>query len=715
MNIIRTLDMALPEIRERRAQQILPRIEPSLVAREHVEEGVRKILVLKPKEGGFYRLSPEQWQLLQLFDGQRSFQDIAAKYSEISGEECSEEQVRDFSDALAGTHLIHRAALESNAALLETLERKRKKRRKSKWGELSEVNIAAWDPDAFLTRLYPYIKFMFSTEFNLFGLVMVGIMTAIFIGHWNMIWHDTIEFYTFTDKGLVDFITFWVLFSFVAFFHESAHGCTVKHFGGGVHGMGFLLMYFMPCFFCDSTEIYLHGGKWSRIYTALAGIWIELVFCSFITIVWWVTPAGIWIHNIAYMLIVMTGIGVVALNINPLVKIDGYFVFSELVGVTDIKEKSTAYISTWWKRHICGLPVEVEYVPRQRRPLFVVYGLASGMYCYLMLFVIVRLAYNMAHKFSPDWAWVPATLLALKVFQSRIVATGKFMKIIYLDKRERLHAWFSPIRLAFFVAALLSLIFAPIWPDTIAGRFSVEPTQRAVIRADVPGEVEEVFVREGTIVSAGTPLVKLRNLSLESEAARARADLAMATDRATQAELRYASFGAADRDRQQQQERSRELSEKVARLNVVSPIAGIVVTPRLHDLQGEYLKEGTEIAEVNDISTVRVRIFVPQIALRDIRLGAPADLKLDAQLRPLQGKVVAIATTMGTMPEGLMPKERYYEGFRQTEYYNAVIEVPSGGTLMQGMPGTGKIWVGHKSLAGLGWRLLRDSFARKIW
>ncbi|MFZ3263448.1 MAG: HlyD family efflux transporter periplasmic adaptor subunit [Terriglobales bacterium] len=715
MNIIRTLDMALPEIRERRVQQVLPRMEPSLVAREHVEEGVRKIFVLKPKENGFYRLSPEQWQLLLLFDGRSSFQEIAAKYSEISGEECSEEQVRDFSDALAATDMIHRTALESNAVLLETLEQQRKKRRKSKWGELSEVNVAAWDPDAFLGRIYPYIKFLFTPGFNLFGLVMVVIMAVIFLGHWSMIWHDTLEFYTLTDKGLVDFITVWVLFSFVAFFHETAHGCTVKHFGGGVHAMGFLLMYFMPCFFCDSTEVYLYAGKWPRIYTALAGIWIELVFCSFATVLWWATPQGLWIHNVAYMLIVITGIGVVALNINPLVKLDGYFVFSELLGVTDLKEKSTAYLSTWWKRHICGLPVEVEYVPRQRRPLFIAYAIASGVYCYLLLFVIVELVYNIAHKFSPDWAWLPATLLALKVFQSRIVASGKFMKIIYLDKKERVQAWLTPVRLGLAAAGVVFLIFAPIWPDTIAGRFAVEPTRRAVIRAEVPGRVDGVFVQEGTTVSQGTPVLMLRNLSLESEGDRARADLATATARATQAELRYASFGSAVRQRQQLQERNRVLSEQIAKLVVVSPVAGVVVTPRLHDLQDAYLKEGTEIAEVDDLSSVRVRIFIPQIALRDIRVGAPADLKLDAYIRPRRGTVLAVGPTIGAIPEGLIPKEEHYEGFRQTEYYNAVIELPSDGVLREGMPGTGKIWVGHRSLAGFGWRLLHDSVARKMW
>jgi len=715
MNILRTLDMALPEIRERRVQQVLPRMEPALIAHEHVEEGVRKVFVMKPKASGFYRLDPEQWQLLQLFDGESSFAQIAASYTAVTGVECSEEQVREFSDALVETDMVHRSALESNAVMLETLEQQRRKRRKSKWGDLAEVNVAAWDPDTYLTRIYPYIKFLYTSWFNLFGLVMVGIMTVIFIGHWDIIWHDTFEFYNLTDKTLLDFITVWVLFSFVAFFHESAHGCTVKHFGGGVHAMGFMLMYFLPCFFCDSTEVYIYGEKWPRIYTALAGIWIELVFCSFVTIVWWATSPGLWIHNLAYMLIVITGIGVVVLNINPLVKLDGYFIFSELIGVTDLKERSTAYLSTWWKRHICRLPVEVEYVPRQRRPLFVIYGILSGMYCYGLLFVIVQIAYNVAHRFSPDWAWVPALLLALKVFQSRIIAAGKFMKIIYLDRKEHARAWLTPVRVFVLLAGVLFLIFAPIWPDTISGRFTVEPAQRAIVRAEVPGQVEQVYVQEGSLVSAGTSLLKMQNLALESEAGRARADFTVAAARATQAQLRYAALGGAQREREQLAVRSRALADQVSKLNVVSPISGVVVTPRMRDLENAFLKDGTAIAEIQDFSSARVRIFVPEIAMRDLRVGSPADLKLDALFRPLHGKVVAIAPGAQSLPEGLTPKEKYYEGFRQPEFFAATIELPSSEVLREGMPGTGKIQVGRRSLAGFVWRIARDSTARKVW
>jgi putative peptide zinc metalloprotease protein len=715
MNIIRTLDMALPELQERRAQSAIPRMEPGLIAREHVEEGELKLLVLKPRGEGFYRLTPMQWKLLNLFDGKRTIPEIAAMSAAETGEEWSAGEVQEFADTLADTDLMQRRAVDKSAALLQSLEEQRKRRRRSKWGDLSEVNVAAWDPDVFLTRLYPFIRFLFTPQFNLFAILMVGIMLTIFMGHWSDIWHDTLEFYNLSDKGLRDFIEVWVLFSFVAFFHESAHGCTVKHYGGEVHRMGFMLMYFLPCFFCDSTEVYVYGDKWARIYTALAGIWSELIFCSLVTVVWWATSPGMWIHDVAYLLIVITGVGVVILNINPLVKLDGYFVFSELVGVTDLKEKSTSFLTSWCKRHICGLPVEVDRVPQKRRALFIAYGIASGVYCYLLLFVIVELTYHVAQRFSPDWAWAPALLLALKVFQSRLKAAGKFMKIMYLDKKERLQGYLTPTTLTCASVIALALIFAPIWPDSIEGRFELEPAHKAVIRAEVPGEVDRVLVKEGQAVTVGAAIVSLRDLALESEAAQVHAELGIATARTAQAQLRYAGYGSAEQERQRLSNRHKVLLDQVEKLEVKSPISGVVVTPRLENLAGSYLKAGSTIAEVDDLSAFRARIYVPGISVRYVSPGDPVTLKMDAQFWPRKGRVLSVASITSALPEGLIETEKKYQGFRGPQYFAATLEVAADSTLREGMPGTGKIRVGRRSLAGFAWRFVRESVARKLW
>jgi putative peptide zinc metalloprotease protein len=715
MNIIRALDVALPELHAQRKLQLLPKMERSLIAREHLEAGTPTVILMKPKSDCYYRISPDEWTALQLFNGQRSYQQIAELFQEQTGKNCSEEDMRAFAKSIADTNLIERTRLDANVTLSEELKKQREKRRKPKWGDLAEVTLLAYDPNEFLNKAYPYVRFFYSTWFNLLAVGMIGFMMAIFISHWGEIWHDTFEYYNLTDKNFVDFLEVWILFTMAAFFHESAHGMTCKHFGANVHSQGFLLMYFMPCFFNDSGEVWVYGGRWERVATAIAGIWIELIFSSVIAVVWWATTPGMWIHDIAYKLILITGIGVVILNVNPLVKLDGYFIFTELIGIGDLKERSTLYVSSWTKKHLFRLPVEVEYEPAMRRLLFVTYALLSGAYSYLLLFAVVEILYRVAAKYSPDWALVLALWLTYKVFRSRILAGGRFLKVVYLDKKERIKVWLTPLRLALVSAAILALLLAPVWPDFIQGRFVIEPGRRAVIRAEVPGQVSEVLAREGELISAGSPLVRLRNLNLESEADQGRADLRVATARATQAQLSYAAFGSAERDRQRLAERSRALDDQVTRLQVVSPLPGVVATPRLHDLLGTEIQAGAEIAEVDNLATVLARIYVPETLLRDLHQGARAQLLPDSSFGLISGSVATIAPAPASLPDGLIEQAKSYSGFRQPQYYVATVALKGDGSLFVGMSGTAKIFVKRRSVAAAGWRFVRDALERKFW
>ena len=96
MNIVRALDVALPELHAQRKLQLLPKAERSLIAREHLEGGVPTVMVIKPKSDCYYRLSPDEWAALQLFNGKRSYQEITEAFQEQTGKSCSEEDIRMF-------------------------------------------------------------------------------------------------------------------------------------------------------------------------------------------------------------------------------------------------------------------------------------------------------------------------------------------------------------------------------------------------------------------------------------------------------------------------------------------------------------------------------------------------------------------------------------------------------------------------------------------
>ena len=715
MNLAEVLTVALPELPARRIDKSYPRLHPKLIAREQMKDGIpTMVAMVSGGTGSVFFFTPEQWKMVGLFDGERSYREISETYTQEMGLAWSEEDVRAFADQLDEAGLFHKTTLDFNSTADQKLAEERRRRNRKKI-DISQMTFSTWDPDSYLCRLHDLLSFVYTKWFTFLTLSMFTVMALIFLTGWSEIWRDTAEYYTFTHKGAADLAEFWLLFCALGFFHESAHGLTCKHFGGGVHRMGFMLIYLSPAFFVDITEIYVYGGKWQRVAGIIAGIWVELMFCSVASIVWWGTPLGSPVHDFAYKIMLITGVAVVLMNLNPLIRLDGYYLFGELVGVSSLKESSVEYLSSWVKQNLFRMPVEVPYVRRQRRWLFVGYGVLSSLYSYLILFAVIRFAYNVLFRMSPQWAFLPALALALLVFRARLRSSARFMKDFYLDKRQNVRAWLTGPRRVMLGAAVVLALFAPTWRETVTGRFVVEPEQRAVIRASVPGQITEVLTEEGSPIVAGAPVLRMRNAKLEEEADRSRADLSLAEAATRQAQLNYAEVGRARSEQASQLERYRSVSRQLAVLQIVSPISGVVMTPRIRCLVGSFVAEGTELVEVDDIQTLQARIFVPDFEIRRVALGAPASLKLESQFRPIPGRIASISPATLDLAPGLVHVEQY-KGSAPPPYYVATVLVPNlHGIIRAGASGDAKILVARRSAASFLWEGTREFVQRKIW
>src|SRR5439155_627039 len=67
----------------------------------------------------------------------------------------------------------------------------------------------------------------------------------------------------------------WLTLLGVAMVHEFAHGLTCKHHGGEVHEIGFLLLFLMPCFYCNVSDAWLIREKSKRLGVTLAGAYCD--------------------------------------------------------------------------------------------------------------------------------------------------------------------------------------------------------------------------------------------------------------------------------------------------------------------------------------------------------------------------------------------------------------------------------------------------------
>ncbi len=717
MNLTRALDVALPDIPARTVAKGYPRLDPNTTFREHVEDGKPVVRIYVPSVGGMCSLPRQSWDLVQLFDGKRSYEEIAELYSQKIGAEYSAEQVREFADELAVSGFWYRTPQEKNILLLQqtTEERRKKLKAKSKWADLSMVIFPAFNPDPFLTWLYRYTKFFYAPWFICLTLLFFGISAGITVVHWREIGRDTVEFYNFTNKSWGDVIALYVISMFIVAVHETAHAHGCKHYGARVPAMGFALIYLTPAFYTDTTEGIVMASRYQRLVISMAGVWSELMLCSIATPIWWGSPPDTLVHDSAYFIMMLTGFMSVIMNWNPLMKLDGYHMLCELIGVSDLKEDSTAYVTAWLKKHIWRLPVEVPYVPKSRRLGFTVYAIFSGAYSYMILYIVARFAGNIVRNFSPEWGFVPEIGVALLIFRSRIRLLVNFMKFLYLDKKDRLIAWFTPRHSVMAGIVALAFLALPIWHESVVGKFLLEPERSAVIRTRVPGKVTQLFVREGETVVAGAPLATLVNLPLESRYAQAQMRLALASERENAASLRYSGYGPALQDRQARMRQAKDASEEHAELMLTSPIGGIVVTPLVQEKLGNYLVEGSELLEVADLSALRARIYVSEYDVSKVQKGARARVEVTGFLKKWDAQVQSIAANSTAMDPHLLGDVKL-KGTNPPQFYlvDLLVQSPDG-VLKQGMTGLARVYGPRRSLLGMGWESFRNFWQRKLW
>jgi len=717
MNLTRVLNVALPDMPARVLSERSPRLDPGIIAREHIEEGKPVIRTYVPCAKSMFTFPPQNWKLAQLFDGVRTYEEIAELYSQQTGAQYSAEEMRDFASSLDAIDFWYRTPQEKNILLMQQSaeDRRKKLKQQNRWGDLSDVLFPAFNPDPFLTKLYSYTKFVYSGWFTTLTLGLFAVAAGITITHWGEVGRDTAAFYSFSNRTFGDILVLYIIVFGVVVVHELAHAYTSKHFGGRVTAMGFALVYLTPAFYTDTTEAEVTATRYQRLIVTVAGVWSELIICSIATIIWWGTAPDTAVHNGAYFLMMLTGIMSVLLNWNPLMKLDGYYMLCDLIRISDLKEASTAYVSAWFKKHIWRLPVEVPYVPKSRRFGYAVYALLSGAYSYTVLYVVARFVGNIVRSFSPEWGFVPEIAVAVLIFRSRIRALVNFMKFVYLDKKDRIVAWFTPRHSLAVVSALIIFLALPLWHESASGRFLLEPAHSAIVRARVPGIVVRLDAEEGQGVVPGAPLATLRNLPLQSDFEHTKTNLLMASDRANAAALHYSDFGVALKQREGLAGQLQQISAMDSALELTSPIEGTVVTPRVHELLGSYLKDGQELLEVADLRSLRARIYISEYDLYKIRQSAKARLQVQGLLMTWPAQITLVAARPTEIDQRLAGKVEL-QGMNPPHFYivDLIVQNPDG-TLKPGMAGVARVYGKRRSLLGLGWETFSNFWGRKLW
>ena len=182
---------------------------------------------------------------------------------------------------------------------------------------------------------------------------------------------------------IVGVVTLYVLQFITLLIHEWSHAVTTKHYRREVRKGGFLLYMGMPAAFVDTTDIWLSPRR-ERILVSWAGPYSGFILGGLAALGILAVP-GTFAAGVLFQFAFLTYI-TSFLNLNPLLKLDGYYILMDWLEIPRLREKSLAFVTGT----LGGKLRRRERFARDER-IFAVFGLLAGAWTLLALGLAVQL------------------------------------------------------------------------------------------------------------------------------------------------------------------------------------------------------------------------------------------------------------------------------------------------------------------------------------
>lgn len=457
------------------------------------------VLVKDPITRRFYRFTPVQASVLSLLDGQTDCAAVASEVASRHQTEVTAEQVREFSEKLQALLLLDHPYCW---ARLQQLKGNRTVVR-----SLLSIKIHAFNPDALLTRLERNLRFCFGPVFSATVWIMAAAALIISILHWKALFISMGALFSLYSLPLVVLVIFAVMT-----IHEFAHGLTLKHLGGKVEEMGLLILYFIPAFYCNVSDAWMLNKR-DRIRVSLAGGYIQIFLWALATIAWRLLATETVASRICAVVIAFCAIQTF-FNFNPLIRLDGYYILSDLLDIPNLRQKALGYV----KGGIIGLltgirPAGQKGLSRREKRVLLFYGTASALFTILIVAVMFERLGGWIVREYRSWGVVLISLLFFMTMpmarRENVAASGKMTKAVIVRFRK------NPAILIIVVLVLLAG-FLP-WELKISGDFTILASRKISVSPQVPGHLKGIHAEQGKPVRAGDVLAVMENLELSNE------------------------------------------------------------------------------------------------------------------------------------------------------------------------------------------------------
>jgi putative peptide zinc metalloprotease protein len=579
----------------------------------------------------FYRVGKNEREILDRLDGRTTLGEIhEALKAKLGAQAPSFRDLAQFAFMLRHANLTTPEGADESKWHVERAAKKRRQRAVARWANFMYATIPLLDPDRFLQDTMGAVRWVFSRWVFVLWALVVGAAAVAMAYNLRALAQPANS--VLAPENLIYLYAAFVL---VKALHEFGHAYAARRYGVEVHRMGIMLVIFMPMPYVDVTPAWGLQSKWQKIVIGASGMMTELFIASLALFAWLALEPGA-LRSVCYDVIFVASVSSILFNGNPLLRYDAYYILADLIEIPNLRQRSSKYIGDLLKKHVVGAQVTLTPATARERAWYVGYGLLAMVYRTIIAVGIIL--------FIASQLFVLGLLIAAVVAVMWLVTpVVKMVKYCLFDAATRPVRWRAAGVLAAGTAVVAALLVATPFTEGVRCPCVLEPAEMSVLRAEWPGLVAEVRVKDGERVAKGQALAVLANETLEYQIADLEARIRGSEARLRMLEAQDQGAAQAERVRLGGLRKDMEtLRARHAALLFRAPFDGRVDAPELDEVRGKYLQLGDPFCRVASLDRLRVCVVVETTDMAAIRATADGVVRIKFRSDPAkvyEGKV----------------------------------------------------------------------------
>ncbi|MCK9394156.1 MAG: HlyD family efflux transporter periplasmic adaptor subunit [Methylobacter sp.] len=470
-------------------------------------------------------------------------------------------------------------------------------------------------PERLLARTYPALRWIYQPVvlYVLVALVLVNLY--LLIDRWETFTRTFLHF--FSTEG---FIYYAVALTLTKTLHELGHAYTAHRYGCRVSAMGVAFLVMMPVLFTDASDAWKLTSRRQRLAIGFGGIAAELGLAVVCTTLWHFLPDGP-LRSSVFLMATTTWVMTLFINLNPLMRFDGYFLLSDYWGIENLQNRAFALARWQLRRILFGFDDEApERFPERTQRLLLIYAWCIWIYRFFLFLGIALLVYHFFFKL------LGLFLMMVEIGWFIMLPIAKEIKY-WIEHRRHMEWNRNTLMTLSAVLIVIGILLVP-WKSRIEAPGLLKIAAHTELFMLLPGKLDRILVAKGEAVKEGQVLIEFSSSDLDSRLEQSRLKVES---------LRWElSFHGQEKnlinrrlvaltELESAVSEYDSLMDERKRLTVRAPFDGEVI--EINDLlnTGEWIAKDEPLVTVGKFDAYQVEAFLAEDHLGQIQSGAQAD------------------------------------------------------------------------------------------